>query len=288
MTFSFFLFLLSHPLLTLGLLNKQAYYIQTDEGPNRFFQFSSGPGGQFRKETILPNGTVVGVYSWKDGFGRTRLYSYLADINGYRVTQHDIRQSNKNREHDPSDSEVSDDVDNDLLGNSLDDEDISFRSTLRNSKNLRLRRKVLVKKQRSGRPRPDVRVRKLGVATKIIPYQPTLLLSNQYPGRDDQMRLVGEDRIVTINLDKNNNDNDKTETDEGISETETQAALPTSVLLQRIKVQPANQSQLKSNNRRQRGRMVKRRRKKKVETAVNRGDDNDDLHETDNVYFAPL
>ena len=102
------------------------------------------------------------------------------------------------------------------------------------------------------------------------------------------MRLVGEDRIVTINLDKNKNDNIKTETDEGISETETQAALPTSVLLQRIKVQPANQSKLKSNNRRQRGRMVKRRRKKKVETAVNRGDDNDDLHETDNVYFAPL
>ena len=28
-----------------ALINSPAYYIQTDEGPNRFFQFSSGPGG---------------------------------------------------------------------------------------------------------------------------------------------------------------------------------------------------------------------------------------------------
>ena len=27
-----------------ALINSPAYYIQTDEGPNRFFQFSSGPG----------------------------------------------------------------------------------------------------------------------------------------------------------------------------------------------------------------------------------------------------
>ena len=69
------------------LANSPAYYIQTDEGPNRFFQFSSGPGGQFRRETLLPNGTVVGAYSWRDGRGKTRIYSYTADSRGYRVTQ---------------------------------------------------------------------------------------------------------------------------------------------------------------------------------------------------------
>ena len=69
------------------LPSSPAYYIQTDEGPNRFFQFSSGPGGQFRRETLLPNGTVVGVYSWRDERGMTRVYSYTADSRGYRVIQ---------------------------------------------------------------------------------------------------------------------------------------------------------------------------------------------------------
>ena len=47
-------------------------------------------GGQFRKETILPNGTVVGAYSWRDRAGRSRVYTYTADSRGYRVTTHHL------------------------------------------------------------------------------------------------------------------------------------------------------------------------------------------------------
>ena len=171
---SIFLILVLHPLLSEALLNHKAYYIQTDEGPNGFFQFSSGPGGQFRKETILPNGTVVGVYSWKDGWGKTRLYSYTADSRGYRVTQHRIASDNldNNKKKKRSDNVISE-VDNDLFGDCDRDEDVRVQ---RNSKNLRLRRKVLVKRQKSGVPKKDVRIRKLGAAAEIIPYQPTLLL----------------------------------------------------------------------------------------------------------------
>ena len=166
-----------------ALINSPAYYIQTDEGPNRFFQFSSGPGeltgggkplsnvffsgGQFRRETLLPNGTVVGAYSWRDGRGLTRLYSYMADSRGYRVTQHKT-----SRDH--SDNQISNHIDNDLPS---DDDDVG---RFRNSKKLRLRRKVLVKRQKSDPPRASksvlVGVKKLGVGAEIIPYQPTLLL----------------------------------------------------------------------------------------------------------------
>ena len=67
-----------------------AYHIQTDEGDSRFFQFSSGPSGHFRRESLLPNGTVVGAYSWRDGRGMTRLYMYVADSAGYRVVESEI------------------------------------------------------------------------------------------------------------------------------------------------------------------------------------------------------
>ena len=79
---------------------------QTDEGDDRFFQFSSGEGGQYRRwgwndklfarllksvqifkfrlrqpilihlsllrETVLGNGTVTGSYSWKDDEGMVK------------------------------------------------------------------------------------------------------------------------------------------------------------------------------------------------------------------------
>jgi len=174
------------PFLSEALLPSKAYYIQTDQGPNRFFQFSSGPGGQFRKETILPNGTVVGAYSWKDVKGRTRVYTYTADSRGYRITQHKLLPGDK--------EELDNVVSNDLTEDQERDPDV--RSN-RNSKKLRLRRKVLVKRHRAGKAHPKsvknakVKVKKLGKAVEIIPYQPTLLLSNQYPGRSDQMRLWG-------------------------------------------------------------------------------------------------
>jgi len=111
------------PLATIALIPKQAYYIQTDEGPNRFFQYSSGPGGQFRKETILPNGTVVGAYSWKDVKGRVRIYSYMADSRGYRVTQHAVKISHN---HEISDNHIEEVGGNGLINhNNIDDVDVS-------------------------------------------------------------------------------------------------------------------------------------------------------------------
>ena len=135
-------------------------------------------GGQFRRETLLPNGTVVGAYSWRDGRGLTRLYSYMADSRGYRVTQHLTSSTSSTSSHN-RDNQISPDVDNHLGSddNHQDDDDVG---RFRNSKNLRLRRKVLVKRQKSDRPRVSksalVGVKKLGVGAEIIPYQPTLLL----------------------------------------------------------------------------------------------------------------
>ena len=139
-------------------------------------------GGQFRKETILPNGTVVGAYSWKDGGGRIRLYTYMADKRGYRVMQHDLRRKNDN---------------NLISDNSIDDadldQDIDVARSHRNSKRLRLRRKVLVKRNKSGRsnfPPNGVRVKKLGAAAEIIPYQPTLLLRFYICNKFDKFKTV--------------------------------------------------------------------------------------------------
>ena len=130
-------------------------------------------GGQFRRETLLPNGTVVGAYSWRDGRGLTRLYSYMADSRGYRVTQH-LTSTTKT-------DQISPHVDNHLgSDNHDDDQDDNDVGRFSNSKKLRLRRKVLVKRQKSDRPRVSksvlVGVKKLGLAAEIIPYQPTLLL----------------------------------------------------------------------------------------------------------------
>ena len=130
-------------------------------------------GGQFRRETLLPNGTVVGAYSWRDDRGLTRLYSYMADSRGYRVTQHKTSRA-------PSDNQISPHIDNNDIASDHrhhDDDDVG---RFRNSKKLRRRRKVLVKRQKSDRPRLSksalVGVKKLGVGAEIIPYQPTLLL----------------------------------------------------------------------------------------------------------------
>ena len=136
------------------------------------------PGGQFRKETILPNGTVTGAYSWKDVRGRIRLYTYTADKSGYRVTQHAVKKITDN--HEISDNHIgSEVVKNDLINDDLyEDEDVR---SGRNSKQLRLRRKVLVKRHRDkpvkfGRRNKGLRIKKLGLAAETIPYQQTLLL----------------------------------------------------------------------------------------------------------------
>ena len=113
----------------------------------------------------------MGAYSWKDVKGRTRVYTYTADSRGYRITQHKLLPGDK--------EEMDNDVSNDLTEDQERDPDV--RSN-RNSKKLRLRRKVLVKRHRAGKAHPrsvknaKVKVKKLGKAVEIIPYQPTLLL----------------------------------------------------------------------------------------------------------------
>ena len=139
-------------------------------------------GGQFRKESILPNGTVVGAYSWRDVKGRTRVYTYTADSRGYRITHHKLLHEDKQQLNTSGDRDKGlgpNIVNNDLVADQEKDDDVRSH---RNSKKLRLRRKVLVKRQRSGEAHPKsvksvkVKLKKLGKAAKIIPYQPTLLL----------------------------------------------------------------------------------------------------------------
>lgn len=62
------------------------YHIQTDEGDRRFFKYQTW-SGQFRKETRLDDGSVVGSYGWVDAEGVMRIYDYIADDQGYRITK---------------------------------------------------------------------------------------------------------------------------------------------------------------------------------------------------------
>ena len=187
---------------------------------------------------------------------------------------------------------------------------------------------------------------------------------NQYPGRTDQMRVVGEDGIITLvqnNIKTDDRNNAAIANGEhsiqafyrvsklyqeltwtflvtlktsnsiapGVDiplslrdlhkinylielhfidgcfmffteKSETDSVLPTSVLLQRIKVTSArdnhdNHNDYNEINKVKRKRMVRRRRKKKNIVREDTNDDNiddDELEEaavvTDNVYFAPL
>ena len=62
------------------------YHIQTDEGDRRFFKYQTW-SGQYRKETRLDDGSVVGSYGWIDANGILRVYEYVADDRGYRITK---------------------------------------------------------------------------------------------------------------------------------------------------------------------------------------------------------
>ena len=62
------------------------YHVQTDDGNQRFFKYQTW-SGQYRKETRLDDGSVVGSYGWIDANGILRMYEYIADSKGYRVTK---------------------------------------------------------------------------------------------------------------------------------------------------------------------------------------------------------
>ncbi len=72
-----------------NLIDVDQFHIQTDggEGDRRFFRYQT-KGGQFRKETVLPEeegGGVVGTFGWVDAAGVLRVTDYVADDGGYRV-----------------------------------------------------------------------------------------------------------------------------------------------------------------------------------------------------------
>ena len=74
------------------------FHIQTDDGENRFFKYQTW-GGQFRKETRLDDGAIVGSYGWVDANGMLRVYEYRADKSGYRITKnamYNVGQSDEN------------------------------------------------------------------------------------------------------------------------------------------------------------------------------------------------
>ena len=189
-----FILLLFHLADTL-LSPDHAYYIQTDQGESRFFQFSSGPGGQFRRETRLPNGTVVGTYSWMDGMGRTRLYMYMADRAGYRVLESEIVDD---------DNTISDDVREDDHGNKHGKRKSQL---INNSSFLRGKRKVLVKRVKTGHGTTynpcQEKIKKCGLTAEVIPYQAEYLISTQNSGNRGERRLLGEKDLVTIRLPEN-------------------------------------------------------------------------------------
>ena len=62
------------------------YHIQTDDGDNRFFKYSTY-SGQFRKEAVTADGSVVGSYGWVDANGILRVFDYVADKKGYRIVK---------------------------------------------------------------------------------------------------------------------------------------------------------------------------------------------------------
>ena len=62
------------------------YHVQTDQGDSRFFRFQTH-SGQFRKETLHPDGSQEGSYGWVDPTGVLRLFHYIADKKGYRITK---------------------------------------------------------------------------------------------------------------------------------------------------------------------------------------------------------
>ena len=110
------------------------------------------------------------------------MYTYTADSRGYRITHHKLLHEDKQQPNTSGDRDKGlgpNIVNNDLVADQEKDDDVRSH---RNSKKLRLRRKVLVKRQRSGEAHPKsvksvkVKLKKLGKAAKIIPYQPTLLL----------------------------------------------------------------------------------------------------------------
>ena len=112
------------------------------------------------------------------------------------------------------------------------------------------------------------------------------------------MRLVGKEGIVTVNI----NEKEEPETDDNIIDNEkkgrtfstsisqenlyiiiaeTESLLPTSVLLQRIRVTPA--SPIGDVGRR--GKVVRRRRKRRRNKTAERSGEK---RQADNVYFSPL
>jgi len=232
------------PLLSLPYcLSLLPYYIQTDLGDHRFFQFSSGAGGQYRRETILDNGTVVGSYSWEDTLGHTRLYVYKADTDGYRV----VAVSGVNIQDEGGQHEEEEE-DNNITRRSKkikydprEGANIVIPVT-KSPQGRSLMKKVLVKKKKGLRreERAPVLVRRLGMAVEVIPYSEELVTrTSDVWGTGSEVREPTKENVLVNEpvkgiIRKRRLLELPGELPDNVVE---EAALPTSRLLGRIKVE---------------------------------------------------
>ncbi|XP_026485877.2 larval cuticle protein 16/17-like [Vanessa tameamea] len=79
------------PRLSSAAQNPSYYYSDVDGVPGTYsfgYDILDPETGniQFRTEERYPNGTVVGSYGYIDPRGRSRRFDYVADENGYRVS----------------------------------------------------------------------------------------------------------------------------------------------------------------------------------------------------------
>merc|ERR1712025_867669 len=153
----------------------------------------------------------------------------MADSAGYRVLVRGIKQNENN------------------IQENINDQFLKYDPRKNNRKKtnqlLRGKRKVLVKKKKSKN-------------SEVIPFQPALVLSTQYPGRREQRRLVGEMDLILVN----STNKDSTEERESPYVDD---YLPSSVLLKRVLVKNRNTSNTRKQQTRRKH--VKRRRLKRKE-----------------------
>ena len=100
----------------------------------------------------------------------------------------------------------------------------------------------MVKRKKSSPPAPPkprqvIVMKRLGLAAEVIPYQASLLFSNQYSGRREEKRLVGESDLVAVTDTAGIMGDSSSKVQPGDS-----GHLPSTVLLQRVRVTPAGRS----------------------------------------------
>lgn len=182
-------------LLVISMTSMTSYHIQTDEGDSRFFQFSSsGNSEQYRREAILPNGSVEGVYSWVDEEGSTRLFTYKADHLGYRVRQFNlVKEENEGKKEDRRQVRY-------------DPRKVEHKTE---EKVKRPKRKIIVRRRKGGRQLHMLNVSSEVITKRpgkpcqsVIPYQEQAASSSgqqqETVRSQETVRLIGAQGLITV------------------------------------------------------------------------------------------